>query len=404
MIRVLFVDASAAPLAALEARLKPLFDDWQMQFVAGSEAALKQLEAERYDVVVSELGSVAAGFDGSGLLHKCRDRWPAMVRLILSAEARQDVVMKALPVAHQFLAKPFDPVHLRQVVTRACALQAKLYSNGVMASLGSLKSLPAVPRLYQLLSQELDSGRATPKSIATIIEQDMSMTARLLQLVNSAYFGLSRRITNIREAVTYLGFEPIRNLVASTEMFRAMSKLCSPVGFSLDAVQQHSQRVGIIAAGLLTDRELSRTAYCAGMLHDIGRVVLAVSMPEAFSRASELSKRLGIPLHEAEQQVFACTHAEIGAHLLVLWGLPPSLVEAVAFHHSPALLGDAQLGIAGAIHVADAIEHGRDEGLSAARLEPLLGRVDADWLTRIGEMDSLPRWVMSLDTVESAAA
>lgn len=393
MIRVLFVDAGAAALATLESRLRPLFDDWQMVFAAGSVAALAALEAARFDVIVSELGSPASGFDGHALLHRCRERWPAMVRLILSAETRQEAVMKALPVAHQFLAKPFDPAHLRQVAGRACTLQARLFSNGVMASLGSLKSLPAVPRLYQLLSQELDSGRATPKSVATIIEQDMSMTARLLQLVNSAFFGLSRRITNIREAVTYLGFEPIRNLVASSEMFRAMSKLCAPTGFSLDAVQQHSQRVGTIAASLLTDRELSRTAYCAGMLHDIGRVVLAVSMPEAFSRASELSRCLKIPLHEAEQQVFACTHAEIGAHLLVLWGLPPTLVEAVAFHHTPALLGEAQLGIAGAVHVADAIERGRAEGLSAIALEPLLDRVDADWLARIGALDLLPHWV-----------
>jgi len=403
-MRLLFVDAMPAALTALEARLTPVLGDWQMQFVVGTEAALAALEAGRFDAIVSELGAANTAFDGAGLLVRCRERWPAMVRLILSSETRHDAVMRALPVAHQFLTKPFVPTELRQVISRACALQAKLYSNGVMAALGSVKSLPAVPRLYQLLSQELDSGRATPKSVATIIEQDMSMTVRLLQLVNSAFFGLARRITTIREAVTYLGFEPIRNLVASTEMFRAMSKMCSPVGFSLDAVQQHSQRVGMAAASLLTDRELSRTAYCAGMLHDIGRVVLAVSMPEAFSRASELAKRLSIPLHEAEQQVFACTHADIGAHLLVLWGLPPALIEAVAFHHSPGALEDPQFGMAGAIHVADALEHGRDEGLTATKLEPALSRIDTVWLERVGMTAALPGWVAGLNVTESAAA
>jgi HD-like signal output (HDOD) protein len=403
-MRLLFVDVTPAAVAALEARLKPVFADWQMQFVVGADAALALLEQGRFDAVVSELGSAQAGYDGTALLAKCRDRWPAMVRLILSSETRHDAVMRALPVAHQFLAKPFVPADLRHVVSRACALQAKLYSNGVMAALGSVKSLPAVPRLYQLLAQELDSGRATPKSVATIIEQDMSMTVRLLQLVNSAFFGLARRITTIREAVTYLGFEPIRNLVASTEMFRAMSKLCSPTGFSLDEVQRHSQRVGMVAASLLADREQSRTAYCAGMLHDIGRVVLAVSMPEAYSRATEMARRLGIAPHEAEQQVFACTHADIGAHLLVLWGLPPALIEAVAFHHTPAALEDPQFGIAGAIHVADALEHGRDEGLSATRLEPALARIDSDWLARVGKTDALPGWVAGLDVAQSAAA
>ena len=402
MIKVLLVEVSAAAGEQLLQRLSVLSTGWSMRCVVGEAAAFAALEEAPFDAVITELAG--PGFDGVALLRKVRDFWPATARFVLSASSSTQLLMKALPVAHQILCRPFDPLHLQAIVFRACALSSRLYSSGVQEALGSIRTLPAVPRLYQLLSQELDSGRATPKSVATIIEQDMSMTARLLQLVNSAFFGLSRRITDIREAVTYLGFDPIRNLVASSEMFRAMSKLAAPTGFSLDAVQQHSQRVGTIAAGLLADRELSRTAYCAGMLHDIGRVVLAVSMPEAFSRASEFARLQGIPLHEAEQQVFACTHAEIGAHLLVLWGLPQALVEAVAFHHSPAALGDPQFGIAGAIHVADAIEHGRSEGLSASRLEPALARIDLDWFARSGESASLSGWVAGLDGVDSAAA
>lgn len=402
MIKVLLVEISAAAGDQLLQRLAVLKSEWSMRCVVGEAAALAALGEAPADVVITELAG--PGFDGVSLLRTVRDHWPATARFVLSANTSTQLLMKALPVAHQILCRPFDPAQLQRTVFRACALSSRLYSNGVQASLGSLRSLPAVPRLYQLLSQELDSGRATPKSVATIIEQDMSMTARLLQLVNSAFFGLSRRITTIREAVTYLGFEPIRNLVASSEMFRAMSKLASPVGFSLDVVQQHSQRVGTVAASLLSDRELSRTAYCAGMLHDIGRVVLAVSMPEAFSRAAELSKRQNIPLHVAEQQVFSCTHAEIGAHLLVLWGLPQALIEAVAFHHSPGALGDSQFGIAGAIHVADAIEHGRSSGLNAGHLEPALSHIDMDWFQRSGEFESLAGWVAGLDGVDSAAA
>ncbi|MGQ3058667.1 MAG: HDOD domain-containing protein, partial [Nevskia sp.] len=283
MIQVLLVEVSAAAGEQLLKRLSVLAGEWSMRCVVGEAAALAALDRAPADVVITEL--TGPGFDGVALLRQVRERWPATARFVLSANTSTQLLMKALPVAHQILCRPFDPAQLQRIVFRTCALSARLYSNGVRASLGGLRSLPAVPRLYQLLSQELDSGRATPKSVATIIEQDMSMTARLLQLVNSAFFGLSRRITHIREAVTYLGFEPIRNLVVSSEMFRAMSRLAAPAGFSLDAVQQHSQRVGSIAAGLLSDRELSRTAYCAGMLHDIGRVVLAVSMPEAFSRA-----------------------------------------------------------------------------------------------------------------------
>jgi len=399
MIRVLFVDDDRKQLEMLQNRLKPLAEQWQMRFVDSIAAAMEALDAEPADAVITEIR--AGVLDGAELLRRVRDHWPATVRLVLSSQTAQEAVMRALPVAHQFLTKPCDVSQLLQIVTRSCALQTRLYSGGVMASLGALKSLPSVPRLYQQLSTELDSGRATPKSVATIIEQDMAMTARLLQLVNSAYFGLSRRIVHIRDAVTMLGFEPIRMLVAQSELFRGMSKMCSPIGFSLEEIQQHSQRVGGIAATLLNDREASRNVLCAAMLHDIGQVVLAVSMPEAYARSRAIAAKQGISLHAAEQLVFECTHADIGAHVLALWGLPTALVEAVAFHHQPVLAGAVQFGMAGAIHVADAIEHARQE--SGAELEAALtATIDRDYLRDVGKLDALPGWIAA-KTAELAA-
>lgn len=390
MIRVLFVDDDSAQLQSLAARLKTAAGDWDMRFVDSSAAALAALDAAPADVVVTENRS--GRLDGVSLLRAVRERLPAAVRLVLSGQTAQEAVMQVLPVAHQFLAKPCDIGLLQQVVGRASLLQSRLYSPGVLASLGSLKSLPSVPKLYQQLSAELDDGRATPRSVAAIIEQDMAMTARLLQLVNSAYFGVSRRIAQIREAVTLLGFEPIRMLVASTELFRGMSKLCSPAGFSLEALQQHSQRVGALAASLIDDRDQARTVLCAAMLHDIGEVVLAVAMPEAYARSRAIALKQGISLHAAEQQVFDCTHADIGAHVLALWGLPSSLIEAVAFHHQPAFAGERSFGIAGAIHVADALDYGGTigDGQAASSAADL---IDRDYLAAVGKLDALPGWI-----------
>lgn len=390
MINVLFVDDDRAQLDALESRLKPMRESWRMRFVDTVPAALAALAAEPADVVVTEMRQ--GRLDGAELLRRVRDTAPAAVRLVLSGQTAQDAVMRSLPVAHQFLAKPCDIGKLAQVIERSCALQARLYSGGVLAALGSLKSLPSVPKLYQQLSADLDGGRATPKSVALIIEQDMAMTARLLQLVNSAYFGLSRRIAEIREAVTLLGFEPIRLLVAQSELFRGMSKMCSPIGFSLDELQQHSQRVGLIAAGLLNDRELSRSVLCSAMLHDIGEVVLAVSMPEAYARSRAIAAKQGLSLHAAEQQVFECTHADIGAHVLALWGLPTALIEAVAFHHHPGLAHESSFGVIGAIHVADAIDEAEHAGAADLRAA-VLARIDADYLRAVGKLDALDGWL-----------
>lgn len=387
MTNVLFVDAASERQQSRLQQLQPL---WRMRFAARVEEALPMLHAEPADAVVVSFDAP----DGAGieLLQRVRDHWPVTVRMVLSAETSQQAVMQALPVAHQCIGRPCEPTRLLELIQRACLVQSQLYSPGVMAALGALRSLPAVPKLYRALAQELDGGNANARSVAQIIEQDMSMTLRLLQLVNSAFYCMPRRITTIRDAVNYLGFEPIRSLVVSTQLFRAMAQICAPPGFSLEAVQQHSVRVAEIAATLLDNREQAREACSVAMLHDVGRVALAVCMPEAYAATMSLSSRENLPLHEAERRILNSTHAEIGAHLLSLWGLPRCLVEAVAFHHQPSMLDARQLGVAGAIHIADAIDH-RLVGCPGDAQAGSLARLDTEYLDDLGLADQLPHWI-----------
>jgi HD-like signal output (HDOD) protein len=386
MIRALFVDEPTQALEGLERRLRPLVDRWQMRFVGGGSAAMAALEDEPADIVVTEMKG--SELDGADLLRRVRERWPSTVRLVLSGEIGQGGVMRALPVAHQYLTKPCDVGQLQLVVEQMQRLQGRIYSAGVLAAIGTVKSLPSVPRLFQQLTAELDGGEASPKSIAEIIEQDTAMTVRLLQLVNSTYFGLVRRIHHVRDAVTIIGFEPIRTLVASTELFRGMASMCAPGGFSLEALQRHSQRVGSVAASLLDAREQARTAFCAAMLHDVGETVLAVSMPERFAQSRALAAEQGCAVQDAEQQVFDCTHADVGAHVLTLWGLPQTLIESVAFHHQPGAIAEQPFGVAGAVHVADALVHENGRGEAQIR-----ARIDCDYLRRVGKLDALPGWI-----------
>jgi len=374
----------------LEARLRSLQPQWHWQFVDDPDKALQALHLEPADAVI--VGLDVHADRGVELLARVRDHWPVTVRLVLSAQASQKALLQALPVAHQCLGYPFDPAQLLDLVLRSCLVQSQLYSPGVMAALGSIKSLPAVPALYRALAQELDSPHANAKAVAQIIEQDVSMTLRLLQLVNSAYFGLPRRITTIRDAVNYLGFEPIRSLVVSTQLFRAMSQICAPPGFSLEAIQQHSLRVACIAKSLLADAGLGREACSVAMLHDVGRVALAIGMPEAYAATLQLSEQQNLPLHQAEQRILNSTHAELGAHLLSLWGLPRCLVEAVAFHHRPSMLDARQLSVTGAIHIADAIDH-HLVGLPGDRQAGSLARLDTEYLKDLGMTEQLPAWI-----------
>ena len=385
MIQLLFVDDEPSVLEGLENRLRPWRREWQLRFAGSGDQALQMLDAAPAEVVVSDMRM--PGMDGAALLKEVRGRYPETVRIILSGESDRDGVLRSLPVAHQFLSKPCDGERLRSVIHRCSALHDAVFSPQVKAAIAGVGTLPALPRHCLDLCAELDRAQPSVHRVAEIIEDDISMTARLLQVCNSAFFGFPRAVVSAREAVTLLGLEPVRAIVIAGEMFRAMAQLCQPSGFDLERVQSHVTQVAAIAQTLPEDPAVRSTALAAAMLHDLGRIVLALSMPADARRMAALVAAGKLTPIEMEREVFGCTHAEVGAHLLMLWGLPHALVEAVAFHHQPgALLGET-FSAAGAVHVADWLAH---------RASPAAGMVgaplDRDWLVRIGRLDRLEAW------------
>ncbi|HVT34528.1 MAG TPA: response regulator [Nevskiaceae bacterium] len=388
MIDILFVDDDVPALESLQQHLADAQDTLRVRVAAGGKEALLALQAEPADVVVADLSMPE--MDGAQLLRCVRDLHPRTMRVLLATPGERAQALAAMAAAHQVLVKPVAPASLRKSITRVYELQNKLHSPGVLHAISKQSSLPAVPKLYWQLAREVDGSTATSASVSAILQQDPSMTARMLQVVNSAVFSLARNITHVQDAVTYLGFEPVRSLVLAMELFRAMSALCAPQGFSLERIQNHSLRVGRIAMNLVSSADDKKTAFSAAMLHDLGKMILAMAMPEEYAVVQKHAQQHGLAEYEAESDIYGCCHAEVGAHLLALWGLPHALVEAVAFHHTPASLTDEHFGIAGAVHVADWLEHHlyTPTGVQAAD-----DGLDHDYLRNVGVLDRLPEWL-----------
>lgn len=387
MIRVLFVDEDARVLERLEPRLHGFRGRWDMHFQRGAVAALEFIEKTDLDVVVSD--TRLPTMDAPETLKTMHERQPQLVRLILTGYPGQVSLLGLLPATTESPGGPCEVSSLEQAIMRCCALSKRLSDPAVQAAIGEIGKLPALPKLYWSLVSELDDPEADSKSISRIIEQDVAMTARVLQLANSAYFSPGRQLRHIREAVTYLGLLPLQSMVLAMEMFHAMSDFASPAGFSLTELQNHSLRTAQIASGLVKDAEERQTAFSAGMLHDIGKLVLALGLPD---RHVEVKVRAAVHNEsniEAEFGVLGCTHAEIGAHMLSVWGLPTEVIEAVAFHHAPGLLLPARFGVVGAVHVANALAH-QDVALERADVnEPLL---DQEYLRATGMAADLTAW------------
>jgi putative nucleotidyltransferase with HDIG domain len=274
-------------------------------------------------------------------------------------------------------------------VARAFALRDLLSNERLKQLATRIKSLPTLPTLYQQLTNELRKDDASMEQIGEIISRDIGMTAKILQLVNSAFFGLPQPISNPGEAVMYLGLSTVRALVLSLQVF---SQFKNPrlTGFSLDALADHCWKTAVLARRIAraesSDTKMMDQCFLAGLMHDIGRIILADGMPEQYTKVWNEAREKHLPLWQAEQAEFGATHAEVGAYLLGLWGLPNPIVEAVALHHSPCLCVVPGFSPLAAVHVANAFVHEKD-GAPAESVH-----IDMDYLTTLGLADRLAEW------------
>lgn len=384
MKRVLFVDDEPQILDGLRNILRKQRKHWDMVFAVGGQAALDELDRKPFDVVVSDMRM--PGIDGVTLLHRVKEKYPAAVRIILSGHAEREAIVSALPVVHQFLSKPCDAETLRSVIERACSLQTLLQNDILRNVIGKVESLPSVPRTYWDITQAAAKADICVADIAKIVERDPALTAKVLQLVNSSYFGSGERQTSVQQALTHLGIDLIRALALTADVFVSVVDP-AVAGFSLDDLQQHSMLTARIARRLLSDQKRAAEAFTAAILHNIGKIVLAIGLPGHFAEVMAISAETGRPNHIVEQEVLGLTHAEVGAYLLGLWGLPLSIVEAVAYHHCPELIAPTDTLLA--LHAADALSYEPDN----ASPDPTAGgRLNVAYVEKSVFGAELPRW------------
>jgi HD-like signal output (HDOD) protein len=328
--RILFVDDDPNVLTGLRNVLRTKRREWDMVFAIGPEEALAKLAEAPFDVVVSDMRMPR--MDGATLLARVKQMQPSAVRMILSGQTELESVMKSVFIAHMFLSKPCDPALLQRVVDRACRLQAILNSDELRASAGKVEMLPAAPKTYVALNEALMAPNCSVASVTRIIEHDVGLCAKLLQLVNSAFFGLPRRISSLAETVTYLGIVTIKNLALALETFSAGAGASGLSEAALLALQNHSLMAGQIARQIeAKDPKKAEEAFLAGVLHEVGWLVKVKDTP---------------PDKPIDRTL-------LGAYLLGLWGLPHPIMEAVAYHKEPHLLAHSTFELVDIIYIAD---------------------------------------------------
>jgi HD-like signal output (HDOD) protein len=384
---LLFVDDEVRVLQGLQRQLRNMRNEWDMNFVDDARKALEFMASRPVDVLVSDM--MMPEMDGAELLIEVSKRHPNTIRIVLSGQAEREAILRLVGPAHQYLSKPCDAEELRSAMARAFALRDLLSNDHLKQLATRIKSLPAVPAIYQRLTDELRKEDATTEQIGEIISRDVGMTAKILQLVNSAFFGLPQPISNPADAVMYLGLSTVRALVLSLQVF-SQFKNPNLAGFSLNALADHGWTTAVFARRIAyaerCDTKTIDQCFLAGLLHDIGRIILADGLPEQYKKVWNEAREKHLPLWQVEKHEFGATHADVGAYLLGLWGLPNPIVEAVALQHCPSLCIAPGFSPLAAVHVADAFAHEKEGGPAECR------QIDQDYLTKFGLVDALPDW------------
>ncbi|HXC99632.1 MAG TPA: HDOD domain-containing protein [Verrucomicrobiae bacterium] len=385
--RILFADADVEELYEFRRQFGPT---WEVLAVGTGPAALEEIRKNPCDVLIADMN--LPEMSGAELLNHVRGEFPKTVCFILAPDADRERVMQTVLCAHQFLAKPCEPAALKAHVDRAMALDTWIASNSMRELVARVRTFPTVPSLYIEIISALKSPDATTEQIGKIIAKDMAMMTKLLQVINSACFGLPRKISDPVEAVGLMGFEAVKSMVMTIKLLSQYDKI-KPVYFSIDRLWRHSTDVARTAKQLTLlhteNAQLAETAFTAGLMHDIGKVVLAANFDEQYRGAQSLAKRQKLPAWEVEHEIFGASHGEIGAYLLGLWGMPLDLLEVAAMHHQPSRSINKEFTTLTAVHIANVLEH----ELTPDPDEPeLTAKFDDAYLEKVGLLDVIPQW------------
>lgn len=351
-IKILFVDDEPNIISGIKRMMFSMKSEWEMFFALSGQEALNRLASDKIDIIISDMRM--PGMDGAALLEKVKELYPSTIRIILSGYSDKDLLMRAANSAHQILAKPIDAQILKKIIEQLYFLQTILTNQAILKIANGVKALPSLPELYLKIEEELKKPDPSLKMVDRIISKDIIMTAKILQVVNSAFFGLPNKILNPLEAINFLGIEVVKALVLVVHFFNCEQN--DPViKNNFNMLWENSLKTASVCKKMSKsekiDPKMLDAIVTAGLLHDIGKLVMW-QLDDYFIKIKEFSEHYKKTITEAESILYKTTHAEVGAYLVGVWGLPEILVKLIYYHHTPTECPEKELFALHIVHTA----------------------------------------------------
>jgi putative nucleotidyltransferase with HDIG domain len=378
---VLFVDDEPLILSLYEALSPDLGPDFTVRTASNGNEALRVLEQTPVQIVVSDLEMPE--MPGGELLTHVEKKYPEAMRVVISGYDDELHVARCLTFGHRYLRKPIEPGTLATMLKRLSSLRDSIEDKKFKALISSPDALPSPPTAYLCLSEALQRTESNVQDFAAIIESDPLLSANLLQVVNSPAFGLSVGMETVKELFEVVGVHVVRSLILSLHT-KDFYQPRTRNGKLFDELWHHALQTAAAARKIASLERNSyrdcQTAYVAGLLHDIGKFVLAAQANGEGASQSPTMRAL----RHYEREVLRVSHTTVGAYLLGLWGLPEPVVIAAELHHSLDLVPDGYQPVL-YVHAAENLLAPTDQS-----------ELDLKFLTKAGKLDRLPAWKQAL--------
>jgi HD-like signal output (HDOD) protein len=354
-IRLLIIGNVANILNPLRKMLLPEKGDWDIFFAVNADEVVLVLNNHNVDMVIADMH--IPDNEGIKILEMIKESFPSIIRIVISDPSERALMLKSSEYAHQFLAKPDNAIELKRKISKIYSLQTYLHNQEIAKFVNGIKDLPGLPELYLKIEEETNKVNPSLKKIEEYISKDIIMTVKILQLVNSAFFGLPAKVISPLQAINFLGLGTIKSLVLMVHLFT--SDDASPlVNYNVNKLWEHSLKIAkiakMIASKETNEPKFIEETYIGGLLHDIGKIVLW-KHKGYFHDIERLENEYSITTTEAEYMLYQTSHAEVGAYLMGIWGLPESLIEIVCYHHHPSNSNPMAFSPLTIIHIADNI-------------------------------------------------
>lgn len=353
--RVLFVDDEEDLLLGLRSSTRRHRKRFDFDFANSGVEALGKLEEQHFDVVVSDMRM--PGMNGVELLTEIARRHPHVVRIVLSGEAGSDLLLNAVHATHQWLSKPCEVDVLTEALDNAVRYRSVLHHQGVLRAVSEMDVLPSPPLLYGRLMEVATSPDASVGRIADLVKEDPAAIAKVLQLANSA-FAAGGHVADIETAIVRIGTTNLSKLLLATSLLEEWPSDCTIPGMPRDTCVELAQRSARFASEC-AEANVSAEAAIAAMLHPVGLMIMARTLPEMLLACAELAAEGEIGLDEATRRLHGFHPPLLAAHVLSVWGLPTDVVLAVAHSGDEPAAATEPFGLDDAVRVG--VRRARDE-------------------------------------------